>query len=131
MGVIDLKSEAIAPSTAYPRSRWEIGHFFVNIYFVADRVKKGDENDVKNAARKLCGSLGEKAPMVVNERHPSVPASVSEGSTRTGTTEEMHDEPHKLGHLHVELLGANRDTGFEALGVRDALVNKLNLLFPK
>jgi len=32
--------------------------------------------------------------------------------------------------VHVELIGANRDTGFEALGVRNTLVEKLNTLFP-
>jgi hypothetical protein len=131
MGVIDLKSEAIAPSPAFPRPRWEIGHYFVNIYYVPDRYQWADQRNITSAARKLCGSLGEKAPMVINERHPSVPASNAHGSSKTGTSEEMHDEPQKLGHLHVELVGANRDTGFAALGVRDALVNKLTQLLGK
>jgi hypothetical protein len=124
MAVILRSSTVLAPGSQTPR--WEIGHFFVNLYYVHRVAKYGDQRFVDGVADSLVGCLGTGAPMFVNQWHPSRPPENVRGSQFTGTTEEMHDTPHTLGHFHVELIGANRDTGFVGLGKMDVLVAKLD-----
>ena len=63
------------------------------------------------AAKKLLGCLGELRPMCINMYHPSLPPSTSAGSVYTGTKEEMHEDS-RLAHIHIELIGKQRDDGF-------------------
>lgn len=126
MSVIDFTSAQKAPGTLRPPvPRYEIGRFFVTIYYADKRTKPGDAERMGKVARTLLGCLGKEHPMAVNQHHPSVPASLSEGSRYKGTTDEMHDGPHRLAHYHVELIGEQRDQGFAALGLLGTLKDKL------
>lgn len=116
--VITWKSKAMVP-TKDPKIKVERvhrGHYFVTIHYAADRVSKGDEDKVKEVAQEIIDLVADTAPMFMSDKHPSPPQH-SKGSKRKGATEEMHDEPHKLAHWHIELTGENRDKGLDELEI--------------
>ncbi len=110
-----------------PQPRYEIGDWFVTIYYASPDDDPDDAPHVEAIARALQGSLGERAPMFLNQHHPSIPLGHSVGSRHPGTLEEMHATPPDYGHFHIELIGARRDVGFAGLGVLDTLKRHLEM----
>jgi hypothetical protein len=126
MSLIIYTSALHAPGTLQPPvPRYEIGKFFITIYHANRRTKDNDESRVKEVAATLIGCLGKERPMFINQYHPSLPTKNSDDSIYKGTSEEVHDSPHRLGHYHIELMGLQRDAGFTDEEI-DALKNKLN-----
>jgi hypothetical protein len=115
MTLILYTSPIDVPSTLKPPvPRYEIGHFFVTIYHAAKRAKSNDPDLADKHAKGLLGCL-QGSPMFINMHHPTMPEERAAGSIYQGTKDEVHDqEMGRLAHIHVELIGAQRDAGFSA-----------------
>lgn len=129
MSPIRCRSSLQIPGAAPPlgQARYEIGDWFATIYYADTDVDPHDAARCHAIARLLQGSLGEKAPLFLNQHHPSIPLEHTAGSTRPGTLQEMHSSPPQHKHVHLELIGTQREIGFARLGVLDVLRRHLEM----
>ncbi|WP_418317991.1 hypothetical protein [Piscinibacter sakaiensis] len=123
MPPVVFRSDQQVPGSQHPR--YEIGEWFVTMYYADDDVDPEDYRRVEAIACALRGSLGTAAPMFLNQHHPSIPVENAARSSHPGEQDEMHDEPPTMRHFHMELIGEQRDRGFSALGMIDALKARL------
>lgn len=117
----------IKPAQPLAQPRYEIGEWFVTIYYAPSDIDPDDPPRAEAIAHALPGSLGGRVPLFLNQHHPSIPQENSAGSSHAGTLDEMHATPPEYSHYHVELIGEQRDIGFERLGVLPALMRRLEM----